>query len=150
MMKNLQFVLITLAVLLSSCSSSLSEATTYAMKACKVEKDSSGQYQTELADSSGVWSIDDPINDIRKNADALKKNAIDASAAGQLDSSYRPLADAIGLLSSKLNQVLRQREEMKRLNNYYYPDFDWSFLDNYNQILDTVRNECLGLVNRIN
>jgi ABC-type Fe3+-hydroxamate transport system substrate-binding protein len=135
---------------ISGCSNSDNEATNYASKACKIKKDSNGEFTTELADNSESWNLDDPLAEIRVIAFDAKTAASNAASAGQIDATYRPLANSVSQISTKLEEVVRIREQMERTNNNYYPDYDWNFLNDYNQILDSIRIECSALTNRLN
>lgn len=164
-MKTLPRVILSFLLLLivSGCSETIDAATENAIAACGIEvyetgiddrivSDDSlanGDYYFNPPSKESFWSIYDPLPQHKERADVWEKRAISASVASKSDSKYNELSKsstALANANSRLVSILTQYENDVSLGSYS----DWTFLDSYNDDLNTWSIECASIVEFLN
>jgi len=123
----------------------------FAVKACRVtpsedslpaESDNDESWTPPTLDSvgDGRWSADETeLDELKSIRSKVALNASEASAAAQLDSSFRTLAEALTNMYSTLDIIIGLRIN-KQTPTEYESVLEW--LREYNVQLATYRVEC--------
>jgi hypothetical protein len=149
--------------LLIGCSNTIDQATKNAMNACGIEiydpeiNDSavidgtpkSGDYFFSQSDGSSFWSVNDPLPSHRARSDLWETRAISASSASKLDSKYAVLSIATTNLANANSRLVSIKTQMIKDSSLRGYD-DWSFLNSYNDDLNTWDIECASIVQVLN
>jgi hypothetical protein len=140
-----KLVLIISIFLISACSTNSREALTFAKESCNIKKNEKTNLYELDAESNGFWHHSDPFFELVEAELWWKEKATFAATATQLDSKYEKLNEVTTTIYSLRSEVVTKRKQMQA-NQTLYTDYDWSFLDEYNQVMDKRRVECSAIM----